>query len=78
MGSGADAIRRAGMHYRRMFHWVRHPVRRVEGEARHLHEVERQGESGETPYIAMLGLVLFLGSVFLLMVGIAFAAYYLA
>lgn len=78
MGSGTDAVRHAGKHYGKMFSGVRHPVRRVEGEARHLHGVERKGESAETPYIAMLGLVFFLGSVFLIMVGIAFAAYYLA
>lgn len=78
MGSVTDAVGHAGRRYRKMFVWVRHPVGRVEGEARHLHGVERKGESAETPYIAMLGLVFFLGSVFLFMVGIAFAAYYLA
>ena len=55
-----------------------HPVRGVESEARHLYEIEREGESGETPFIAMLGLAVFLGSVFLVMLGIAFLAYYLS
>jgi trehalose utilization protein len=56
----------------------RHPIQAVEGEARHLHEVERLGESAETPLIALLGLVLFFAGVFVVMTGIAFAAYYLA
>jgi hypothetical protein len=51
---------------------------RVPAEARHLHAVEQEGESGETPFLAMLGVVVFLLPVFLLMVGLAFAAYYLA
>jgi hypothetical protein len=50
----------------------------VEAEAHHLHEVEQIGESGETPFIAMLGLLLFLGSVFAVMLALAFLAYYLA
>jgi hypothetical protein len=40
--------------------------------------VERAGESAETPFIALLGLILFFGSVFLVMLSIAFTAYYLA
>jgi len=78
MGSGADAVRHAGTHYRKLFAWARNPVRGAESEVHHLHEVERKGESGETPYIAMLGLAIFLGSAFLLMLGLALAAYYLA
>lgn len=60
-----------------MFAWARHPVRGVEQKTHHLRDVERAGESGETPYIAMLGLALFLWSVLLLLLGIALAAYYL-
>jgi hypothetical protein len=78
MGTTAGALRHAGRRYRRAARWVVHPVRGVEREARHLHEIEREGESGETPFIAMLGLVVFLGSVFLVMLGIAFLAYYLS
>lgn len=44
----------------------------------HLHEVERAGESGETPFIAILGLIVFLGSVFLVLLAISLLAYYLA
>ena len=55
----------------------RHPIQAIERSAHHLHEVERLGESAETPLIAILGLVLFFASVFLVMV-LSFAAYYLA
>ena len=78
MGSGTAVVKDAGGRYRRVYVWARHPVRSTEDEAHHLHEVERAGESGETPYIAVMGLIVFLGSVFLLMLGIALAAYYLA
>ncbi len=78
MGSGAAVVKDAGGRYRRVYVWARHPVRSTEAEAHHLHEVERAGESGETPYIAVMGLIVFLASVFLLMLGIALAAYYLA
>jgi hypothetical protein len=52
---------------------------RVPAEARHLHAVEQEGESGETPFLALLGVSVFLVlPVFLAMVGLAVAAYYLA
>ena len=54
------------------------PVRAIEREARHLHEVERVGESEWTPWIAILGLVLFFVHVFVLMTALTFAASYLA
>ena len=53
-------------------------IRRAKAEAHHLHEVEQEGESGETPFIATLGVFLFLVPIFLVIVGLAFAAYYLA
>jgi hypothetical protein len=56
----------------------RHPIRAIELQAHHLHEVERVGESAETPLIAIAGLVLFFGSVFLVMAALSFGAYYLA
>jgi hypothetical protein len=46
-------------------------------EVRHLHELEREGESEWTPWIAVAGLVLFFLACGLLMVGIAEAASYL-
>ena len=78
MAAGRGAARHAGTRYRKTFAFLRHPVREVEAEAEHLHEVERAGESAETPLIAFLGLILFLLPIFLLMLGIAFAAYYIA
>jgi hypothetical protein len=56
----------------------RHPIQAIERQARNLHEVERIGESAETPLIAMAGLVLLFTSVFLVMTALSFAAYYLA
>jgi hypothetical protein len=78
VGTGAAVVRHAGGRYRKLFAWARHPVRAAEGEVHHLHQVERAGASGETPYIAMLGLALFLWSVLLLMLGVALAVYYLS
>ena len=53
-------------------------IRRAKSEVHHLHEVEQEGESGETPFLATLGVFLFLVPIFLVIVGLAFAAYYLA
>jgi hypothetical protein len=77
MGVGSDAAKHAGSRYRRAFAWVVRPVRKLEAEARHLHEIEQEGESAEAPFIAILGIVLFLVPIFLLMLGLALAAYYL-
>lgn len=78
MAAGREAVRHAGSLYGRTFTWLRHPVRGVEAEAEHLREVERVGESGETPFIAILGIVLFLTPIVAVVLGVAFAAYYLA
>jgi hypothetical protein len=52
---------------------------RAPAEARHLHAVEQEGESGETPFLMLLGVSLFLMlPVSLVMLGLALAAYYLA
>jgi hypothetical protein len=56
----------------------RQPIRAIEGKAHHLHEVERAGESAETPLVAILGLVLVFAAAFLVMASLSFAAYYLA
>jgi hypothetical protein len=53
------------------------PLRAAVRDAQHLHEVERAGESEWTPWIAILGLILFFATVGLLMLGAAEAAYYL-
>jgi hypothetical protein len=78
MAAGQEAARHAGTLYRNVFSRLRHPVREVEGEFDHLREVERKGESAETPFIAILGIILFLIPIVLVVLGLAFAAYYLA
>jgi hypothetical protein len=50
----------------------------IEREAHHLHEVEQMGESEWTPWIALLGLVLFFAPVVALMTALTFTASYLA
>jgi hypothetical protein len=75
---GKDAAEHAGTLYRRAFAWLRHPVKKLEAEAEHLHEVEQAGESEVTPFIAIAGLILFLFPIVVLVLGLSFAAYYLA
>ena len=76
MATGRDAAAHAGRLYRRAFARLR--LRALEAEAHHLREVEQAGESGETPFIAALGVALFLFPLFLFLVGVSFAAYYIA
>jgi hypothetical protein len=78
MGASARATKRAGGLYRRTFDALRHPVRKIEAEAHHLLELEEAGESGETPFIAILGVILFLLPIFALMLAIILSVYYLA
>jgi hypothetical protein len=78
MGTGAHAARHAGSLYARIWRWARHPVETVEGEAHHLHEIEQAGESGEAPFIAILGVFLFLLPIAAFMMIVAFSAYHLA
>jgi hypothetical protein len=78
MAVARDAAAHAGTLYGRMFRALGLPVRAIEAEAAHLHRIEQAGESGETPFIAILGVVFFLLPIFLTMLGVAFAAYYLA
>ena len=75
MSVPGKAAKHAGGLYRKTF--LRRQVDAVEGEAEHLREVEQQGESGETPFIAILGVILFLLPIFAVMLGLALAAYYL-
>jgi hypothetical protein len=77
MGAPARATRHAAGLYGRLFDAVRRPVRKIEDEVHHLLEVEEVGEAGETPFIAILGVILFLLPVFLVMLGIILAVYYL-
>jgi hypothetical protein len=77
MAKVRDAATHAGSLYRKTFPFLRHPVHEIEAEAEHLHEIERAGESAATPLIAFLGLLLFLLPIFIVVLGIAFAAYYI-
>jgi hypothetical protein len=70
--------RHAGGLYRKALRRAERPVERLEAETHHLHEIEQRGESGATPFIAIGGLILFLLPIFLVMLGLALAAYYLA
>jgi Xaa-Pro aminopeptidase len=78
VAAGRDAARHAGTLYRKAFAWLRRPGREIEAEAHHLHEVEQKGESGETPFIAIVGIVIFLLPIVVVVLGLAFVAYYLA
>ena len=78
MAAGRHAASHAGSLYRKVFGFVRRPVRGIEDEAEHLLEVERKGDSETTPFILIFGIVLFLAPIFLLILGLSFAAYYLA
>jgi hypothetical protein len=78
MAAGRDAARHAGTLYRKAFGFLRRPVQEIEAGAEHLLEVEREGESETTPFIAIVGIVLFLTPIVLLVLGLSFAAYYLA
>jgi hypothetical protein len=50
---------------------IRTPLRLGIRRAKHLHDIERAGESEWTPWIALLGLILFLVAAASLMLGIA-------
>ena len=77
-GTAGRAAKHASSLYWRTLHAVLRPIRRAEADVHHLHAIEYEGEAAETPFIAILGLILFFLSIFLVMVGLAFAAYYLA
>lgn len=78
MGVGRDAVRHAGEIYRRVIPRLRHPVHEIAAEVEHLHELEHEGASEATPLVAILGIILFLLPIVLVILGLAFAAYYLA
>jgi hypothetical protein len=78
MAAGRHAASHAGSLYRKVFGFFRRPVKGIEEEAEHLLEVERKGESETTPLIAIFGIILFLAPIFLVILGLSFAAYYLA
>jgi hypothetical protein len=78
MAAGRDAATHAGSLYRKVFSFLRRPVQGIEAEAEHLIDVEREGESEATPFIAIVGIILFLIPIFLVILGLSLAAYYLA
>jgi hypothetical protein len=78
MAASRDAAAQAGTLYRKAFGVFRRPVQGIAAEAEHLHEVERKGESETTPFIAIMGVILFLAPIVLVILGLSFAAYYLA
>jgi hypothetical protein len=55
----------------------RRPILTALRKTKNLHDVERAGESEWTPWIAILGLILFLAAIGSLMLGLAEAAAYL-
>jgi len=78
MSQLGEMRKHAGGVYRKALRRGARPVEKLEAEAEHLHDIEQRGESGATPFIAIGGLILFLLPIFLVMLGLAFAAYYLA
>jgi hypothetical protein len=56
---------------------LHHPVRSALDEAHVLSEIERAGESGETPFIAMLGVASLVAPLGALMIVLAFGAAWL-
>jgi hypothetical protein len=78
MAVARDAAAHAGSLYRKAFALLRLPAQKIHTEAEHLRAVEEAGESGETPLIVFMGIILFLLPILVLMMGLAFAAYYLA
>jgi hypothetical protein len=53
------------------------PIRAAAQEVKHLHQLERAGESEWTPWIAITGLILFIAAIGLLMFGIVETAAHL-
>lgn len=76
MGVWSGSVRHARGRYAQTFAHLRRRVSTVEAEAHHLRDVEQSGASGETPYIAILGLVLFLAPVVIVFVAVALAVYF--
>ena len=72
------AAKHASALYTRTFYVALRRIRRAEEEVHHLHAVEHEGAATETPLIAIIGLIFFFLPIFLVMVGLAFAAYYVA
>ena len=57
--------------------WTKHPVRAAEDEARHLHDIEKEGTNAATPLISIASVAMFLLPVIVVVMGTALALYYL-
>lgn len=57
--------------------YLRRPIRAAAQEVKHLHQLESAGESEWTPWIAIIGLILFFTAIGLLMFGIVETASHL-
>ena len=66
-----------GMNAHAVSHWTRHPIQAVEEEAKHLHDIEKDGTSGATPLISIAAVGMFLLPVVVVVMGVALALYYL-
>jgi hypothetical protein len=67
----------AAMNAHTIARWTRHPVRAVEDEAKHLHEIELEGENAATPLLSIASVGMFLLPVIVVVMGTALALYYL-
>jgi hypothetical protein len=77
-GGNGSPVAVAGGRYRRLARRLTLRFRRADREVEHLHAVEREGEVGASPYIVLAGVALFLLPIFLLMLALAYLAYFLA
>jgi hypothetical protein len=78
MNAPAKAAHHAAPLYRRPFAAARHELDALESEARRLHQVELEGQSPSTPFLALFGLVLFLMPLFCVVLGLALLAAWIA
>jgi hypothetical protein len=78
LGVPGRAATHASALYARAFRVALRPIRGAEAEVQHLHAVEHEGDAAETPLIAVIGLIFFFLPIFLVMVGLALVASYVA
>jgi hypothetical protein len=71
-------IDRVEVRYAGLWSSIARQFRAIGGTARHLHEIEHAGEDAETPFIALLGVFLFVLPFFFFLLGIALLASWVA
>jgi len=76
MNATTRSLNHAGGLYRRALRRPPRPIEKLEHGIEHLHDIEARGESGETPFIAMAGVILFLLPIAAFIAAAAFIAYY--